>query len=113
MPPIFPPSPWPTRVRPRRTWSSRAIQAYRETAIYPRRRGYLAKLYVDIGTTSRRAASRRNQRPDLDADLAHSQAALEQARAAVLKAQTDLDLARRTLARYEDVQRRARDGATG
>jgi len=77
------------------------IQPFQETAIYPRASGYLAKLDFDMGdhvTAGQELAQ--ISAPDLDAELAHAKAALTQARDAVLKSQTDVDLAQRTLDRY-------------
>jgi RND family efflux transporter MFP subunit len=81
------------------------VRAFQETAIFPRTNGYLKKLYVDIQspvTVGQLIAE--IDSPEVDAQLLQAQGALAQANAAVVKAKAQLDLARRTLDRYHDLQ---------
>ncbi len=80
------------------------IRPNQETLIYPRATGYLRKLNVDIQSTVKQGdVLAEIEAPEVDAQLAQSKAAALQARADVTKSQADLDLAERTLARYEDI----------
>ena len=80
------------------------IRPFQETLIYPRASGYLQKQYVDIddrvteGQVLAEIAA-----TEVDAQLAQAKAAAQQSRADAVKAQADLDLAERTLERYQDV----------
>jgi RND family efflux transporter MFP subunit len=89
------------------------IKAYQETALYTRANGFLSKLNVDIhdqvkaGEVLAEVAT-----PDVDAQLAQSEASVNQEKASVVKAQADVDLAQRTLDRYEAVQKAGNGNVT-
>lgn len=78
-----------------------STRAFQQTAVYPRAAGYLKKLNVDIGDRVEAGQILAEiETPEIDAQLAASQATLEQARASATKAKSDLELAQTTLARY-------------
>ncbi len=80
------------------------IKAYQETALYTRANGYLKKLNVDIHDRVKTGQVLAEiDTPDVDAQLAQSEAAVSQQKASVVKAQADVDLAQRTLDRYQSV----------
>lgn len=80
------------------------IRPYQETAIYPRTSGYLKKQYVDINDRVKAGELLAEiDTPEVDAQLIQSKAALDQAKANVAKAVSDIDLAAKTLARYKDL----------
>jgi RND family efflux transporter MFP subunit len=82
------------------------VTANQSTAIYTRTNGYLKKWYFDIGSHVDAGQLMADiETPEVDAQLAQSKATLEQNKANVVKAQADLDLARKTLDRYLDSQR--------
>lgn len=86
-------------------------RAMQETSIYPRANGYLKKLYVDIGDKVKEGQLLAEiDQPEVDAQLNESRAMLEQAKANVAKSEADLELAKSTLARYEDAAKTS-DGA--
>lgn len=73
------------------------IQAYMETAIYARTNGYIKKWMVDIGARVERGQLLAEiETPELDRQL-------QQAEAAQAQAEANLELARSTAARYQDV----------
>ncbi len=73
------------------------IQAYTETAIYARTNGYIKKWMVDIGARVERGQLLAEiETPELDRQL-------QQAEAAQAQAEANLELARSTAARYQDV----------
>jgi RND family efflux transporter MFP subunit len=73
------------------------IQAYTETAIYARTNGYIKKWMADIGARVERGQLLAEiETPELDRQL-------QQAEAAQAQAEANLDLARSTAARYQDV----------
>ena len=73
------------------------IQAYTETPIYARTNGYIKHWYVDIGARVERGQLLAEiETPELDRQL-------QQAEAAQNQAQANLDLARTTAARYQDL----------
>jgi RND family efflux transporter MFP subunit len=77
-------------------------RAFQTTAIFPRANGYLKKLYVDIGDHVKDGQLLAEiDTPEIDAQLNQAKAAVEQANAALGKAQNDFDLAKLTLERYE------------
>ena len=89
------------------------IRPSQETAIYPRASGYLKKFMVDIGDhveTGQLLAE--IDTPEVDTDLAQAKAAVQQAQANEIKAVADLDLAKRTLQRFEDLAKRDIGGVT-
>jgi RND family efflux transporter MFP subunit len=78
-----------------------STRAFQETAVYPRAAGYLKKMNVDIGDRVEAGQVLAEiETPEIDAQLASSQATLEQARASATKSKSDLDLAETTLGRY-------------
>jgi len=73
------------------------IQAYTETPIYARTNGYIKHWYVDIGGRVERGQLLAEiETPELDQQL-------RQAEAAQAQAQANLDLARSTAARYQEL----------
>ena len=89
------------------------IQAYIETPIYARTNGYIKRWFVDIGGRVQRGQLLAEiETPELDQQL-------RQAQAAQAQVQANLDLARTTAARYEDlmkndaVSKQDTDQATG
>lgn len=89
------------------------IQAYIETPIYARTNGYIRRWFVDIGGRVQRGQLLAEiETPELDQQL-------RQAQAAQAQVQANLDLARTTAARYQDlmkndaVSKQDTDQATG
>jgi RND family efflux transporter MFP subunit len=77
------------------------VKANQSTAIFTRTNGYLKKWYFDIGQHVEVGQLMAEiETPEVDAQLAQSQATLEQNKAAVKKADADKDLAQKTLDRY-------------
>jgi RND family efflux transporter MFP subunit len=77
------------------------VKANQQTAIYTRTTGYLKKWYFDIGQHVEAGQLMAEiDTPEVDAQLAQSQASLKQNEAAVKKAEADQDLAQKTLDRY-------------
>lgn len=73
------------------------IQAYTETPVYARTNGYIKHWYVDIGGRVERGQLLAEiETPELDRQL-------QQAEAAQAQAQANLDLARTTAARYQEL----------
>jgi len=73
------------------------IQAYIETPIYARTNGYIKRWFVDIGTRVERGQLLAQiETPELDQQL-------QQAEATQVQAQANLDLARITSTRYQDL----------
>lgn len=73
------------------------IQAYTETPIYARTSGYIKHWYIDIGgRVDRGQLLAEIETPELDQQLRQAQAALAQS-------QANLDLARTTAARYQEL----------
>jgi len=73
------------------------IQAYIETPIYARTNGYIKRWLVDIGARVQRSQLLAEiETPELDQQL-------QQAEAAQAQAQANLDLARTTAVRYQDL----------
>jgi membrane fusion protein (multidrug efflux system) len=82
------------------------VNAYQQTAIFTRTNGYLKEWHYDIGKTVEKGALMAViETPEVDAQLAQSKATLEQNKANVVKAEADLDLANKTLARYVDSEK--------
>ena len=82
------------------------VRANQETLLFPRTSGYLKKNYVDLQdkvTAGQLLAE--IDTPEVDAQINQSRANLEQFKAAVFKAQADLELAQKTLARFESAQK--------
>jgi RND family efflux transporter MFP subunit len=89
------------------------IQAYVETPIYARTNGYIKRWFVDIGARVQRGQLLAEiETPELDQQL-------RQAQAAQAQVQANLDLARTTAVRYQDlmktdaVSKQDTDQATG
>jgi RND family efflux transporter MFP subunit len=81
------------------------VHANQDTSIFPRTNGYLKKLYVDIQDRVEAGQLLAEiDTPEVDAQLAQSKANVAQSNAAVTKAEADLDLAQRTLTRYNDAE---------
>jgi RND family efflux transporter MFP subunit len=77
------------------------VRAMQQTAIYARVDGYMKHWLVDINDrVSKGQLLAEIEAPDTDAELAQSQAALQQALANVVKAASDLKLANDTFDRY-------------
>jgi membrane fusion protein, multidrug efflux system len=82
------------------------IRPNQETSIYPRANGYLKKLYVDIqDRVTEGQLLAEIDTPEVDAQLAQSQGALEQSQARLKSALALNELARRTAERYQDLKR--------
>lgn len=80
------------------------IQAYQETAIYPRSNGYLKRFLADIGDSVKEGQLLAEiETPEIDAQLNQTRAAVQQAQANIEKAKMDLGLAQTTWKRYENV----------
>jgi RND family efflux transporter MFP subunit len=89
------------------------IKAYQETALYTRANGFLKKLNVDIHDQVKAGEVLAEiDTPDVDAQLAQSEASVNQEKASVVKAQADVDLAQRTLDRYQAVQKAGNGNVT-
>jgi RND family efflux transporter MFP subunit len=77
-------------------------RAMQETSLFPRTSGYLKKLYVDIGDRVKAGQLLAEiETPEVDAQLNSARASLEQAKANVTKSEADLDLADKTVRRFE------------
>ncbi|MGA3066264.1 MAG: efflux RND transporter periplasmic adaptor subunit [Tepidisphaeraceae bacterium] len=77
------------------------VYPWQETAIFSRVNGYLKKWYFDIGAhVEAGQVLAEIDAPDTDAQLNQSRAALEQAKANVVKGEADLELAQATYTRY-------------
>jgi RND family efflux transporter MFP subunit len=77
------------------------VRAYASTMLYPRANGYLKKWYFDIQSRVKEGDLLAEiSTPDVDAELAQSQATLAQDEAAVETAQANLVLAKQTLDQY-------------
>ncbi len=77
-----------------------------ETALFPRASGYLVRQLVDIGDHVQAGQLLAViSSPEVDAQLAQARAGLSQAQAQALKSGNDLDLANKTLQRYEGLAR--------
>jgi membrane fusion protein, multidrug efflux system len=77
------------------------IRAYSSTMLYPRANGYLKKWYYDIQSRVKEGDVLADiSTPDIDAELAQSQATLKQDQAAVDTAQANLVLTKQTLDQY-------------
>jgi RND family efflux transporter MFP subunit len=73
-----------------------------QASLYARSNGYLSKLYVDIGDhVTKGELLAEISAPEVDAQLAASRAALQQAEATEARAETDYNLANSTLQRYQ------------
>jgi RND family efflux transporter MFP subunit len=99
-------------VQPRRAESRGELQlpgdarAFQDTSIYPRATGYLKRLLVDIGdrvTEGQLLAE--IDAPEVTAQLDEAKAAVEQSKANVTKAQTDLAFAGTTYDRYQSLSK--------
>jgi membrane fusion protein (multidrug efflux system) len=76
------------------------VQAWQQTALYPRALGYLAKWTYDIGSrVKKNDVLAVISAPDVDAQLSQAIANLAQGRAAVEKAQADVTIAKNTYQR--------------
>jgi RND family efflux transporter MFP subunit len=79
-------------------------RAMQETAIYPRANGYLKRVLVDVGDHVEAGQLLAEiDTPEVDAELNQARALCEQAKANANKTQVDLDLAQKTLRRYEEL----------
>jgi RND family efflux transporter MFP subunit len=77
-------------------------RANQETAIFARANGYLKRFTVDIGDQVKAGQLLAEiDAPDVDAELVQAKASVGQAKANVVKAQDDLELARTTFERYK------------
>ncbi|HOA75396.1 MAG TPA: efflux RND transporter periplasmic adaptor subunit [Phycisphaerae bacterium] len=80
------------------------VEAFQQTAIYPRASGYLHRLAVDIGdTVEANQLLAELETPETDAQLGRARAAAQQAEASLAKAEVDLALAESTFRRYDEV----------
>ncbi|MGE5608719.1 MAG: efflux RND transporter periplasmic adaptor subunit [Bacillota bacterium] len=80
------------------------VRAMQETAIYPRASGYLKRLLVDVGDRVEAGQLLAEiDTPEVDAELTQARALLEQSKANANKTQVDLDLAQKTLRRFEEL----------
>lgn len=80
------------------------IQAYQDTAIYPRSNGYLKRFLVDIGDRVQEGQLLAEiETPEIDAQLNQARAAVQQAQANIEKAKMDLGLGETTWNRYQTV----------
>ncbi|MBV8779838.1 MAG: efflux RND transporter periplasmic adaptor subunit, partial [Phycisphaerae bacterium] len=78
------------------------VKAYADTMLYPRANGYLKKWYVDINDRVKEGQLLAEiATPDVDAQLDASKATLLQSKAAVETAQSNFNLMKATLDRYE------------
>lgn len=85
------------------------LRPWQEVSLYARTTGYLKKYYVDISNqVSKGQLMADIDAPEVDAQLRGAQATLQQQRAALDKARTDLAFARSTFDRYV----RLKDSAT-
>jgi RND family efflux transporter MFP subunit len=82
------------------------VKANQETAIYPRTNGYLKSQSVDIQDhVTKGQLLAEIDTPEVDAQLVQAKATLSQAKAGQAKAQSDLQLAKSTLERYQQLQK--------
>lgn len=82
------------------------VRANQQTALFARANGFLKQWLVDVGGHVQQGQLLAViDTPDVDAELAESQATLEQAKATVIKSQADLQVADANLERYLDAQR--------
>ena len=82
------------------------IRAYSSTMLYPRANGYLKKWYFDIQSRVKEGdVLAEISTPDIDAELAQSQATLKQDQAAVDTSQANLTLTKQTLDQYVQAKR--------
>jgi membrane fusion protein, multidrug efflux system len=82
------------------------VRAYASTMLYTRANGYLKKWYFDIQSRVKEGDLLAEiSTPDVDAELAQSEATLKQDEAAVDTAQANLTLARQTLDQYDQAKR--------
>jgi membrane fusion protein (multidrug efflux system) len=82
------------------------IRAWASTMLFPRTTGYLKKWYFDIQSRVKQGDVLADiSAPDVDAELAQSQAALKQNEAAVQTSQANLTLAQQTLDEYTQARR--------
>ena len=82
------------------------VRAYASTMLYPRANGYLKKWYFDIQSRVKEGdVLAEISTPDVDAELAQSQATLKQDEAAVDTAQANLTLAKQTLDQYDQAKK--------
>jgi membrane fusion protein (multidrug efflux system) len=89
------------------------VRANQTTAIFPRANGYLKTLYVDIQDRVKAGQLLAEiDAPEIDAELAQGKAALEQSRASYTKAQSDVDLAQKTYARFEEAAQNGKGSVT-
>ena len=79
------------------------VQAYQETAIYPRSNGYLKRFLVDIGDRVKEGDLLAEiDTPEVDAQLHQAEAAVVEAQATIEKSDKALNLAQITWKRYEN-----------
>jgi RND family efflux transporter MFP subunit len=84
------------------------VQALEETTIYPRTSGYMRKWLVDIGDEVKEGQLLAEvDTPEIDQELRQAEATLNQLRAKLLTAQTNMKLAQITLRRNESLSRDA------
>ena len=82
------------------------VRAYADTMLFPRANGYLKKWYFDIQSRVKAGdVLAEIDSPDVDAQLAQSQASLKQSEAAVETAQANLTLAKQTLDQYTQARK--------
>lgn len=80
------------------------LRPWQEVSIFARTTGYLKGFYVDISNQVKAGQLMADiETPEVDQQLKQAQAALLQAKAAALKAQSDLGLAQVTYNRYEQL----------
>lgn len=78
-------------------------QAFQSTSIYPRASGYLKRRLVDIGDVVKEGQLLAEiDAPEVQAQLAAAQAAVQNAKAAEQKAKDDFELSEATYRRYEN-----------
>jgi len=84
------------------------VKADQEASLQTRANGYLKELHADLGDMVREGQLLAEiDAPEIDAELARGQASLLQAKANLAKATTGLELAERSLKRYQDLARGA------
>ena len=89
------------------------VDPEQETAIFSRANGYLKKLNCDIGDhVNTGDVLAEIDTPEVDAQLAQSKAALEQAKVNVRRQQEHWNLAQRTFERYDDFAKKGTGGVT-
>lgn len=78
-----------------------SVQPLQEASVYARANGYVRRWLVDIGTPVRKGQVLAElEVPDVDEELSQGQAAANQARAQIVQAETQLELAKVTNQRY-------------